>query len=163
MTSLAAKVTGLRGAKGLTSKQLADRVHMQRSYLSRIESSKNDNIGRKILQGLAKELDCRIDYLTDDSISETRSWNKVAIDESLDLFVRTNNLSEEEKNGLKRISFRENAPRTLKDWEYTWDHIKTYFRPKRSRQPSNKRPRTHKDANSEGFPTDFPTSNMGLS
>ncbi|MFX1487147.1 MAG: helix-turn-helix domain-containing protein [Promethearchaeota archaeon] len=161
MATLAQKIKGLREVKKLGRTQLADKVGMERSYLYQIESGQQKNPGLRILRGLADELDVSIDYLADDSTDEHRSWEKVATDESLELLLKKSNLSEEERAGLRRISFRNNAPYTLKGWEETWDHINTYFSPKRSSQPSRKRRNIHKDTDSKGFPTDFPTSDMG--
>lgn len=161
MTPLAVKVKGLREAKELGLTQLADCVPMQRSYLSRIEHGENANLGRKILQGLANALDVRIDYLVDDSIDETRSWEKVAADESLELFFKRSDISEEERAGLRRVSFTPSSPRTLKEWEQLWNNLKAYSRPKRSGQSSRNKPRPHKNINSGGSLADPTATGWG--
>lgn len=136
MTDLPTKVKGLRDAKGLSLTQLAKRVPMERSYLWQIEHGKDANLGRKILRGLADALDVRIDYLDNDSIDETRSWEKVATDESLELFFKSSDITEEERSGLRRVSLTQSAPRTLKEWEQLWNGVKAYSQLKHSGQQS---------------------------
>lgn len=161
MTALAIKVEGLRHAKGLSLTQLANRVPMGRSYLWQIEHGKDANLGRKILRGLADALDVRIDYLVDDSIDEIRSWEKVATDESLGLFFKRSDISEEERAGLRRVSFTLSSPRTLKEWEQLWNNLKAYSRPKRSGQSSRNKPRPHKNINSGGSLADPTATGWG--
>lgn len=162
MTSLATKVKGLREVKGLGLTQLAKRVPVERSYLSQIEHGKATNLGRNILQGLAKELDVGVDYLVDDSTDEACSWEKVASDESLALFLKRNDISEEERDGLRRVSFTKSAPRTLEGWEQLWNNLKAYSRPKRSGQSSRNKPRPYKNMNSRSSLAD-PTSQADTS
>ena len=128
MPDIATKITCLRNSKELRPTQLARLVPMERTYLSSIEHGKITNLGRKILQGLANALDVSIDYLVDDETEETRSWDKVAIDQSLDLFIKKNELTEEEKTGLRRVSFKQSAPRTLKGWKELRDNLSAYSR-----------------------------------
>ena len=150
MTPLATKVKGLRIAKGLGLTQFAQRVPMERSYLWQIEHGKDTNLGLKILLGLANTLDVRVDYLVDDSINETRSWEKVAADESLELFLKRNEISEEEKIRLRRISFKQTAPRSLREWEQFWNNLKTYSQPEPSTKPLRNRPRSRKNMDTSG-------------
>ena len=145
MIGLAIKVQGLRGVKSLSVDQLAQRVPMERSYLWQIEHGKDTNIGRRILQGLAKALDVRIGYLVTDSLEENRSWEKIATDESLELFFEQNSLTEEEKDGLRKVSFRQGAPRSVREWEQFWDHLGAYSQNKRSTRTSRNKARLQKD------------------
>lgn len=158
MTNLATKVRGLRGAKGLGRAQLANRAPIERSYLWQIENGRQVNLGRRILRGLANALDVRLDYLDDDSIDETRSWEKVAADESLELFLKISDIREEEKVGLRRVSFTQSSPRTVKEWEQFWNGLKAYFQPRRSGQSSRNRPRSGKNVNSSGSLGDPPAA-----
>ena len=144
MISLAVKIKGLRGVKSLSVGQLAQRVLMERSYLWQIERGKDTNIGRRILQGLAKALDVRIGYLVTDTLEENRSWEKIATDESLELFFEQNYLTEGERDGLRKVSFRQGAPRSVKEWGQFWDHLGAYSHNKRSTRTSRSKARLQK-------------------
>ncbi len=141
MTKIATKIVNLREVKGLTQSYLAERVPIQKSYLSRIEKGTNYNIGRKILRGLANTLDVSIDYLENDQMDESnRSWEKVATDESLALFLRKVTLTEKERIRLRKISFTESAPRSLEEWQRLWNNLSIYNKPTKSMmsQPSTR-------------------------
>jgi transcriptional regulator with XRE-family HTH domain len=161
MTTLVVKVIRLREVKGLSPTQLASLVPMHKSYLSGIENGKRkvENIGRRKLQGLAGALDIGIDYLVDDSLDETRSWEKVAADESLQLFLKKrSDISEEERAGLRGVSFNEDAPRTLKEWEQLLNRIRAFFRSKYTTGESRNRRRSRKDVNLGGSLGNLPKS-----
>lgn len=117
MTSLSAKIIGLREAKSISQFSLANAVPMNKGYLSLIEKGKNTNPSMKKLKGLAKALDVSTDYLADDSFIEYRSWDKVAADESLKLFLNKHKLSTEDIAGFKRVSFQPTSPLTIVEWE----------------------------------------------
>ena len=149
MTKLATKIINLREVKGLSQSCLAQRVPIQKSYLSRIEKGICYNIGRKILRGLSNALDISIDYLEDDQMDENnRSWVKVATDESLTLFLRKVPLSEKERIRLHRISFTENAPRSLEEWQRLWNNLTIYNRPTRLK-PTRPNTRMRKNADTK--------------
>ena len=149
MTKLATKVVKLREVKGLSQSSLAQLVPIQKSYLSRIEKGIGYNIGRKILRGLASALDISIDYLDDDDMDENnRSWVKVATDESLAIFFKQVNLPEEERARLRRISFTETAPRSLKEWHQLWNNL-TIYNQTTSEKRYRSGTRTRRKANTE--------------
>ncbi len=62
-------------------------------------------------------MDVSTDYLADDSFIEYRSWDKVAADESLKLFLNKHKLSTEDIAGFKRVSFQPTSPLTIVEWE----------------------------------------------
>ena len=101
-------------------------------------------------------LHVRADYLIDESI-ETRSWKKVAADESLELFLKRGVISEEDKASLRRISFTEDSPITLKEWEQFWNRMKVFNGPESFKYPIRTRPRTRKN-NPSSLPTEFPNT-----
>lgn len=149
MTKLATKIINLREVKGLSQSCLAQRVPIQKSYLSRIEKGICYNIGRKKLRGLSNALDISIDYLEDDQMDENnRSWVKVATDESLTLFLRKVTLSEKERIRLHRISFTESAPRSLDEWQRLWNNLTLYNRPTRLK-PTRPNTRMRKNADTK--------------
>jgi transcriptional regulator with XRE-family HTH domain len=146
MTTLSEKITGLREAKGIYSTQLAQSVPIAKGYLSSIEHGKNPDMRVSKISGFAKALDVRVDYLMDESI-ETRSWKKVAADESLELFLKRGGLSEEDKVNLRRISFTEDSPLTLKEWEQFWNRMKVFNGPAVYKYQPRTRPQTRKNLN----------------
>ena len=146
MTGLSTKIKSLREAKGLSPSQLATGVPVAKGYLSAIEHGKNPDMHRRLLIGFAKALDVRVDYLIDES-TETRSWEKVAADESLELFLKVAGISEEDKSGLRRVTFKEDAPLTLKAWEQFWNCMKAFQGPKRFEHPPKQKQRTFKNSN----------------
>jgi transcriptional regulator with XRE-family HTH domain len=156
MANLATKVKELREVKGLSVMELAKRVPMERSYLWQIEKGEYANLGLLKLRGLANALDVGVDYLAGTSV-ETRSWEKVAADESLELFLKKGDISEEDKTRLRIVSFKESAPRTLVGWEQLWNNMKTFYGSKHPGHSPRNRPRTNKNLNLGNSPAEFPT------
>lgn len=161
MTNLPSKIIGLRIAKGLSRTQLAKLVPMHRSYLCQIEQGTHSNLGREKLRGLAKALDVSIDYLDSDDIVETRSWEKVAVDKSLEQFLSRSDLAQEEKEGLRRASFTQGAPRSVKKWEEWLDAFRAYSQPKGFGKQSKNRPRSRKNVNPGNSLTSLPIADTG--
>jgi len=142
MTLLSTKVKGLREVKTLSQSGLADAVPVSKGYLSLLERGGYTNPGMKVLKGLAKALDVSIDYLVDDSSTENRSWERVAIDESMRIFLNKHDLSTEDVKGFRRISLQHTAPRTVAEWDRLLSNLNSF----RQKAPdSNYKSRTDVD------------------
>lgn len=137
MTSLSAKVIGLRKAKGMNLPTLAELSQVSKGYLSAIQKEQSVNPGMSVLKGLAKALDVSVDYLVDDSTTEKRSWEKVAVDESLRLFLNRNDLPPDDVEAFSRVSFQPTAPRTVRDWERLKNNLSAFRRVRR--RPAGRR------------------------
>jgi transcriptional regulator with XRE-family HTH domain len=157
--NLATKVKELRKVKGLSIIELAKLVPMERSYLWQIEKGKYANLSLLKLQGLATALDVSLDYLTSTSV-ETRSWEKVAADESLELFLKKHDISEEDKIRLRAVSFKESTPRTLTGWEQLWNNMTAFHGLKYPSHSLRNRPRTRKNFNLDSSPAEFPSTDV---
>jgi len=79
MMTLGDRVKQRREHRGWSQAELARRACIDQSLLSRIESGATTNPGINALKGLAKSLQCSIDYLVDLYDEEQSSLRSLAM------------------------------------------------------------------------------------
>ena len=75
MSEIGKRISNLRDYRNMTKRELASRLEISESQLSRIESGKTATISSDILIGLAKEFDVSADYIL--GLSPTKSNDHV--------------------------------------------------------------------------------------
>jgi len=138
MTLLCAKVKGLREAKVISRSDFVKAASISKGYLSQLEKGTYENPSMKVLKKLAKALDVSIEYLADDSFIEDRSWEKVSVDESMQLFLNKHKLSAEDILGFKRVSFQPTAPRTVVEWDRLLSNLNLFRQKARDSNPKSR-------------------------
>lgn len=115
--TLGQKIRGVREAKRLDPDDLAERVGLNRSTLSRYESDSIDPPAMK-LKAIATALEIRAGYLLGEIPEfEQITPREVAVRESLRLFLAHRSISKRKQKGFWRSIDLPQAPTSVQGWK----------------------------------------------
>ncbi len=109
------RLKGIREAKGLTLKDLADGCGLHLSRIGRYEAGPDEPNSRS-LEALAAALDVSADYLLGRE-GEGVPFIRAAILQSLERFLRDASLPETDARRFRRIADHPGAPRSSAGWK----------------------------------------------
>lgn len=117
------RLKGVRNAKRMTLKELAERCRVHHSRLGRYETGPDEPRAANLAQ-MADGLEISSDYLLDGKCGDDVPYGTVAARESLELFLRANSgLREERITALSRVAEDSGAPTSIESWEALVRHF----------------------------------------